>query len=98
MTFSQQALRGSTAIHSGKSAEGVWLLQQIGTFAVGLSSGLVAMHDWISCHTSAGQSSGTTGGGICPLALGTVPVTVSSSTTPKLHDERRLVSLGALEG
>jgi hypothetical protein len=34
---------------------------------------------------TCGQSSGTRGGGSLPRMVGMMPVTISSSTTPKLH-------------
>ena len=42
-------------------------------------------------HTS-GQSSGTIGWAVWPRVTGMMPVTISSSTTPKLHASKALLS------
>ena len=59
-------------------------------FALGRAAASGAIHDWISAHTSGGHSSGTSGGGTWPRALGMTPVTISSSTTPKLQGNHEL--------
>jgi hypothetical protein len=68
-------------------AHGVTLcLQEARTLAVGRAAGWAVVHAQISAATSGGHCPGTAGGGgRCPRAPASSPVTISSSTTPKLQ-------------
>src|SRR4051794_38613006 len=51
----------------------------------------MVLNSWLAW----GQSSGTRGGGSLPRIVGMIPVTISSSTTPKLQRRTQLRSVQA---
>ena len=55
------------------------------TLAVGRASGSDTMQRWMRSQMSCGHWRGTSGGGTRPRVTGMMPVTISSSTTPKLR-------------